>query len=142
MLWADPTWAYDASWYTKPYQLHWPALRAAGDWVKGHPEQVPPGARIMTWFPWEVRLASGRTTVLMPRNFDPARIREVIAQYGVTHVLWGSFETPTTLDPETSGPMLTNLRKSLGLLDDRELFRSPQGLPFGVRLYRLGGPTP
>ena len=26
LVWADPTWAYDASWLTKRYQLHWPAL--------------------------------------------------------------------------------------------------------------------
>ena len=26
LVWADPTWAYDASWLVKPYQLHWPAL--------------------------------------------------------------------------------------------------------------------
>src|SRR5262249_33108436 len=27
LLWSDPTWAYDASWFVKPYQLHWPAFR-------------------------------------------------------------------------------------------------------------------
>ena len=26
LVWADPTWAYDASWLVKRYQLHWPAL--------------------------------------------------------------------------------------------------------------------
>ena len=26
LVWADPTWAYDASWLTKRFQLHWPAL--------------------------------------------------------------------------------------------------------------------
>ena len=32
LVWADPTWAYDASWLVKRYQLHWPALsrRASG----------------------------------------------------------------------------------------------------------------
>ena len=25
LVWADPTWAYDASWLVKRYQLHWPA---------------------------------------------------------------------------------------------------------------------
>ncbi len=137
LLWADPTWAYDASWFTRPYQLHWPALRAAGDWIKGHPEQVPPAARIMTWFPWELRLVSGRTTVLMPRNFNPSRIDEVIRQYGVTHILWGSFEPPPNVDPEGFGPFLTGIRTSLGLTDSREVYRSPRDLPFGVRLYRL-----
>ena len=43
LVWADPTWAYDASWLVKPYQLHWPALRAAGDWIKSHPDRVPHG---------------------------------------------------------------------------------------------------
>jgi hypothetical protein len=51
LLWADPTWAYDATWLVKSYQLHWPALREAGDWVKSHPEAVPPDARVMTRFP-------------------------------------------------------------------------------------------
>lgn len=142
LLWADPTWAYDASWFTKPYQLHWPALRAAGDWIKAHPEQVPPEARVMAWFPWELRLASGRTTVLMPRNFNPSRIDEVIRQYGVTHVLWGSFEPPPNVDPEGFGPFLTGVRTSLGLTDSREIYRSPRELPFGVRLYRLRGGAP
>ena len=26
LVWADPTWAYDASWLVKRFQLHWPAL--------------------------------------------------------------------------------------------------------------------
>ena len=142
LLWADPTWAYDASWFTKPYQLHWPALRSAGDWVKAHPEAVPPDARIMTWFPWEFRLASGRTTVLMPRNYSLARLRSVAEQYGVTHVLWGSFETPPHVDPETFGPYLTELRTAAGLADSKELYRSPREQQFGVRLYRLKGAAP
>ena len=54
----------------------------------------------MTWFPWELRVTSDRTTVLMPRNYNPRRIQEVIAQYRVTHFLWGSFEPP----PERSTP--------------------------------------
>ncbi|HEY2156362.1 MAG TPA: glycosyltransferase family 39 protein [Isosphaeraceae bacterium] len=142
LLWADPTWAYDATWYTKPYQLHWPALRAAGDWIKAHPDQVPPDARVMTWFPWEFRQASGRTTVLMPRNFNPARIEQVARQYGVTHLLWGSFEPPPNVDPESFGPFLSGVRTSLGLTDGREIYRSPRGLAFGVRLYRLSGTAP
>ena len=78
LVWADPTWAYDASWFVKPYQLHWPALREAGDWIKDASRPAfPPDARVMTWFPWEVRVASDRTTVLMPRNYSAARISEV-----------------------------------------------------------------
>ncbi len=138
LLWADPTWAYDSSWFTKPYQFHWPALRAAGDWIKDHPDQVPPDARVMTWFPWELRLASGRTTVLFPRNFSPTRIEAVARQYGVTHVLWGSFETPPGLDASGLEP----IRLNVGLGDSKELYRSPKGLPFGVRLYRYRGGTP
>jgi hypothetical protein len=137
LLWADPTWSYDATWLVKPYQLHWPALRAAGDWVKLHPDRVPADARIMTWFPWEFRLASGRTTVLLPRNYDLVRIEQVIRQYGVTHVLWGSFEPPPHIDPETWGPYLERLRIGAGLIDSREEYRSPRELPYPVRLYRL-----
>jgi hypothetical protein len=137
LLWADPTWAYDASWLVKPYQLHWPALRAAGDWIKSHPEQVPPGARVMTWFPWELRVASDRTTVLLPRNFDPRRIDEVIRQYQVTHVLWGSFEPPEHVDPEFLGPYLDQVRTTLGLTTPREVYRSPRELMYPVRLFRL-----
>lgn len=144
VLWSDPTWAYDASWLVKPYQLHWPALRAAGDWIRDHPEQVPTNARVMTWFPWEMRVASDRTTVLMPRSFHQPHIERALKDYRVTHVLWGSFETPPHVDPETFGPFLERLRLSLGLTDDREVYRSPEGPARGgvrqypVRLFRTG----
>ena len=36
LVWSDPTWAYDASWFNKPYQLHWPAMREAGIWSREH----------------------------------------------------------------------------------------------------------
>jgi len=137
LLWADPTWAYDAGWLVKPYQMHWPALRAAGDWIKQHPDAVPPDARVMTWFPWEMRVASQRTTVLLPRNYAQPRIETVIRQYGVTHVLWGSFEPPPHVDPEAWAAYLERLRLGLGLTDARELFRSPPSLPYPVRLYRV-----
>ena len=137
LVWADPTWAYDASWFVKSYQLHWPALREAGDWIKEHPDRVPPDARIMTWFPWEVRIASDRPTVLMPRNYSAARIGEVVRQYDVTHILWGSFEPPEHVDPETWGPYLEQTRAALGLTPDRELHQSPRGLMYPVRLYRV-----
>jgi hypothetical protein len=61
----------------------------------------------------------------------------VIRQYGVTHVLWGSFEPPPDVDPEMWGPYLTRLRVGVGLSDDRELHVSPRDLPYPVRLYRL-----
>jgi hypothetical protein len=145
LLWADPTWAYDASWLVKPYQLHWPALRAAGDWVRAHPERVPEGARIVTWFPWEFRVASDRTTILMPRSYQLKRLTDVIDQYRATHVLWGSFEPPPNVDPEAFGPYLDRLRRSAGLSDAREIYRSPNDLPvpyYSVRLYRLDGSPP
>ncbi|WP_165244367.1 ArnT family glycosyltransferase [Paludisphaera soli] len=137
LLWADPTWAYDASWFSKPYQLHWPALREAGDWIKEHPEAVPPEARVMTWFPWEMRVAADRPTVLMPRNYSAVRIEEVARQYGVTHILWGSFEPPEHVDPETWGPYLDQVRTSLGVTPAKELFRSSRGSMYPVRLYRI-----
>ncbi len=138
LVWADPTWAYDASWFTKPFQLHWPGLRAAGEWIREHPDAVPPDARVMTWFPWETRFTSGRTTILMPRNYSAARIDEVIRQYGVTHVLWGSFEPPEHIDAEVWGPYLEGVRTSLGLTQARELYRSPPDVRlYPVRLYRL-----
>jgi hypothetical protein len=137
LVWADPTWAYDASWLVKPYQLHWPAIREAGDWIKAHPDRVAPDARIMTWFPWELRIASDRTTILLPRNYSARRIEEVIQQYKVTHVLWGSFEPPPHVDPETWGPYLDQVRTALGLTSTRELYRSPRELLYPVRLYRL-----
>jgi hypothetical protein len=144
LLWSDPTWAYDYTWLVKPYQLHWPALREAGDWVKTHPEAVPPDARILTWFPWEVRLSTQRTTILLPRaigsnQYEYQRIEETIKQYGVTHVLWGSFEPPPNIDPEFFGPDVEKLRIALGLVDRVELHRSPPTLPFPVRLYRVSG---
>ncbi len=142
LLWSDPTWAYDASWLVKPFQLHLPAIRTTGGWIKDHPEAVPPDARIMTWFPWELRIVSDRTTVLLPRSYYPPHIESAIQQYGVTHVLWGSFEPPPNIDPETWGPYLTQLRLSLGLTEDREVYQSPARYPFPVRLYRLQGGPP
>ena len=91
----------------------------------------------MTWFPWELRVTSDRTTILMPRNYNPKRISDVIDQYRVTHFLWGSFEPPPDIDPETWGPYLEQLRTSLGLTPDRELFHSSRGGFYPVRLYRL-----
>ncbi|OJW20295.1 MAG: hypothetical protein BGO49_05205 [Planctomycetales bacterium 71-10] len=138
LVWADPTWAYDASWFTKPFQLHWPGLRAAGAWIREHPEAVPPDARVMTWFPWEMRLTSGRTTILMPRNYSAARVEEVARQYGATHLLWGSFEPPEHVDAEVWGPYLEGVRTSLGLTAAKELYRSPRDVRlYPVRLYRL-----
>lgn len=147
LLWADPTWAYDASWFVKPYQLHWPSLRAAGDWIRAHPESVPPDARIMTWFPWELRVASDRTTILLPRSleggsYELKRIQDTVRQYQVTHVLWGSFEPSPNADPESLGPYLEQLRLAAGLSNDREIFRSSPRNPFPVRLYRLREGSP
>ena len=68
----------------------------------------------MTWFPWELRVASDRTTILLPRNYSAQRIEEVIRQYKVTHVLWGSFEPPPHVDPETWGPYLDQVRTAAG----------------------------
>jgi 4-amino-4-deoxy-L-arabinose transferase-like glycosyltransferase len=137
MVWADPTWAYDASWLTRPFQLHWPALREAGDWIRANPRLVPTDARIMAWFPWELRITGDRTTILMPRNYDPRRIQEVIQQYRVTHFLWGSFEPPPDIDPESWGPYLEQVRTGLGLTPDRELFHSSRKGFYPVQLYRL-----
>ena len=142
LLWADPSWAYDASWYSKPFQERLPAIIEAGEWVAANPELVQPESRIMTWFPWEFRVASGRTTILFPRaleagDYELTRLREVIRKYGVTHILWGSFEPMPGSDPETLGPYLEWLRLALGLTEDRLLHRSPTGLPHPLRLYRL-----
>ena len=93
----------------------------------------------MTWFPWELRITSDRTTILMPRNYHPRRIQEVIAQYRVTHFLWGSFEPPPyyEINPELWAVELDHLRTVLGLTDAREIYRSTGEMYFPVRLYRL-----
>jgi hypothetical protein len=139
LVWADPAWAYDASWLTSRFQLHWPGLRSAGEWIEANPSRVSPQARIMTWFPWELRVTSDRATILMPRNFDPRRIQEVIEQYGVTHILWGSFEPPPyfEINPESWALELDRLKTALGLTDAREVYRSSGEVFFPVRLYRL-----
>jgi hypothetical protein len=139
LVWSDPTWAHDASWLTARYQLHWPALRQAGDWIRAHPARVAPDARIMTWFPWELRVTSQRTTILMPRSYSLHRIQEVSGEYGVTHFLWGSFEPPPLfeINPESWALELERLRITLGLTDTGELYRSSRDTFFPVRLYRL-----
>ena len=141
-LWADPTWAYDASWFVKPFQLHWPGLVDAGRFIQENPDKIPPDARVMSWFPWEMRVTSNRITVLMPRSYDARRIREVMDQYGVTHVVWGSFETPQHVDPETFGPYLTGVKNSIGLTSANEIYRTPReaaGL-YPVSIHRRTGP--
>ncbi len=142
LLWAGPTWAHDTSWFVSSYQLHWPALRDAGEWVRRHPDIVPENARVMTWFPWEFRVTSQRTTVLFPRSYYPPHLERTIRDYQVNFLLWGSFEPPPDVDPEIWGPYLEKIRLGLGLVADRELYRSPSGLPYPVRLYRLGGGSP
>ncbi len=144
LLWADPSWSYDFTWLGKSYQLHWPALMKAGEWVREHPVEVPPDSRIMTWFPWEFRLASRRTTILMNRSLMPFYLDQTVRQYGVTHVLWGSLEPPPEVDPELWGPNLAAIRRRIGLTADRALYSSPGPSPFEypVTLYRLGrGPS-
>ena len=94
----------------------------------------------MTWFPWELRVASDRTTILMPRNYNPRRIDEVIRQYGVTHVLWGSFEPPPydEIDPESWATGLDQAARRAG--PDRRARALPLAADdpfFPVRLYRL-----
>ena len=140
-LWASPSWAYDYRWLTDPYQLHWPELRASGDWVHSHPEEVPPDARILTWFPWEFRLASRRITVLMNRSLYPPHIRQTMARYGTTHVLWGSFDQPLGDDVEVAGFALTRIREALNLSPARLLYATPKAnppAPYPVSLYRQG----
>ena len=145
-LWSNPTWAHDASWFLNPYQLRWPAIRAAGDWIRENPQQVPPNARVMTWFPWELRVASDRSTVLFPRAleggaYELRRIQETIQRYRVTHILWGSFEPGQQGEPEAFGDYLRALRESLGLTDTQLLWKSER-LPHAVRLYRVPGGSP
>jgi 4-amino-4-deoxy-L-arabinose transferase-like glycosyltransferase len=146
LLWAGPGWAYDFTWYGKPFHARWPALAAAGAWIRENPESVPPDARILTWFPWELRVTSDRTTILFPRAleggaYEVARLRDAIARYRPTHVLWGSFEPTPEADPEALGRYLESLRAELGLVDSDLLHTSPPGTPHPVRLYRLRGAT-
>ena len=138
-LWGSAGWAYDTTWYWSPYQLHWPALRDAAAWVEANPKLVAGDARVLTWFPWEFRVASDRTTVLFPRSYFKGHVERAIRDYQVTHVLWGSFELPEHEEPAKLERMLEDLRGSLGLGDSREIYRSPPGMPYPVRLYRLGG---
>ncbi len=142
-LWSNPTWAHDASWFLNPYQTRWPALSAAGEWIRNHPQEVPPDARILTWFPWEMRVAGDRSTVLFPRaleagEYEARRVLDTMRNYGVTHVLWGSFEPGSTAEPEALGRYLEALRAGLGLTDSHLLWKSEK-LPHGVRLYRVAG---
>jgi hypothetical protein len=142
VLWSGPGWAYDFTWYGRPFQARWPALAEAGSWIRSHPDQVPLDARILTWFPWELRVTSDRATILFPRALEGGayewqRLRDVIARYRPTHVLWGSFEPMPETDPETLGRYLEALRSDLGLTDNQLLHSSPAGTPHPVRLYRL-----
>jgi hypothetical protein len=139
LVWADPTWAHDVSWLSNRYQLHWPGLREAGEWIRAHPDQVPPDARIMAWLPWEVRVLSDRTTILMPRNYKTLRILEVIQQYRVTHFLWGSFEPPPfdEINPQAWSEELDALHTILRLTEQREVYHTTNEVFFPLRLYRL-----
>ena len=37
----SPPGRMSASWLTKPFQLHWPAIREAGDWMRFEPTPGP-----------------------------------------------------------------------------------------------------
>jgi Dolichyl-phosphate-mannose-protein mannosyltransferase len=139
LVWADPTWAHDVSWLSNRYQLHWAGLREAGEWIRANPDKVPPRARIMTSLPWELRVTSDRTTILMPNNYKALRIQEVLRQYQVTHFLWGSFEPPPfdAINPEGWSSELEHLRTFLRLTDGREVYRTTNEVFFPLRLYRL-----
>jgi hypothetical protein len=122
-------------------------LVEAGGWIREHPDAVPSDSRILTWFPWELRVTSDRTTVLFPRSlqagsYEFQRIQEVIREYGVTHVLWGSFEPMPDSDPEQLGLYLQALRESLDLTDRRQIYESSPARRYPVRLYRLRGASP
>ena len=139
LVWADPTWAHDVSWLWNRFQVHWPGILEAGEWIRAHPDRVPPEARIMAWLPWELRVTSDRTTILMPRNYKTLRIQEVIRQYRVTHILWGSFEPPPfdEINPESWSDELDKLHTVLRLTEQREVYRTTSEIFFPVRLYRL-----
>ena len=93
----------------------------------------------MAWLPWELRVTSDRTTILMPRNYKTLRIMEVIRQYRVTHILWGSFEPPPfdEINPESWSDELDKLHTVLRLTEKREVYRTTSELFFPVRLYSL-----
>ena len=105
----------------------------------------------MTWFPWELRVTADRTTILMPRNYNPRRIQEVIRQYGVTHILWGSFEPPPyyEINPESWAVELDRLRTiarsdrcARGVsIDRRDVFPGASVSP-SVAYNRVGGIRP
>ena len=111
LLWADPDLGLRRrSWFTKPYQLHWPALRSRREiGSRPTPTTVPPDARIMAWFPWEFRLASGQDDRPHARGTSaPTRDR------GPWHrAVWGDArplglvrDRRPNVDPETFGPYL------------------------------------
>ena len=67
-------------------------------------------------------------------HFDAAqlqyttRITEVIRQYGVTHILWGSFEPPPfdEINPEAWSDELDKLHTILRLTDQRKCTGRPR----------------
>ena len=75
----------------------------------------------------------------MPRNYNPRRIKEVMGQYGVTHILWGRSNRRLIIEinPESWMQELENLRTVLGLTDAREVYRTSRDNFFPVRLYRV-----
>jgi hypothetical protein len=77
--------------------------------------------------------------VLLPRNYSVRRINEVVRQYQVTHILWGSFEPPPyyEINPESWAAELERLRLALGLTEGTEIYRTSHDIFFPVRLYRL-----
>ncbi len=96
----------------------------AGEYIQRIRREVPAQSRIMTWFPWELRVTSDRTTVLLPRNYNIRRIKEVVRQYGVTHILWGSFEPPPyyEINPESWAAELDTTAARPGIdREDRDL---------------------
>ena len=90
--WTDNTRLLSDPWHLRYARYERLAARIAAE--------TPPDAVVMAYHPWEIHLLTGRRTVLLPRSYDPARVREEIATYRVTHL---------ALDRADVGPLQTAL---------------------------------
>ena len=128
LVWADPTWAYDASWLVKPYQLHWPALASGRRLDQGASRPRPAGRPDHDLVPLG---APGRER---PDDDPPAPQLQRAADRGGDPPVQGHARplgvvraAAEHVDPETWGPYLDQVRTAAGA------DRRPRAVPIAAR---------
>ena len=83
-LWSGLEWTHNYRFLSEPWHEQLVLQQKISDKIV---RELPQDAVVMTYYPWELHMYSQRKAVLMPRNFDPKRLRQEANEYGVTHIV-------------------------------------------------------